>query len=115
MHSTSLAPLLSATRSLVSCWIMRSPSSFEDFDEAPTLHLRQRPRLLHADAVADVEVVGFVVDVQLLAALQRLPVQRMAHAVDDRHHRGLVHPCGNHDALTRLAGIRAVSHSTPPK
>src|SRR4051812_33509775 len=81
MHRTSLAPLLSATRKRDSCWIT-SAGPLEDFDEAPALQLRQRPGLLDANAVADVEVVLLVVDVQLLGALQRLPVQRMADAVD---------------------------------
>ena len=73
MQSTSLAPLLSATRRRVSCWIIVAPLS-SDFDEPPALELRQRAGLLHADAVADVEVVGLVVDVELLGALHRLVV-----------------------------------------
>src|SRR3954469_15285422 len=115
MQSTSLAPLLSATRSRVSCWIIRlapasladdpkagslshlfarcarSPCTLQDLEEAPALGLRQRPGLLDANAIALAGVVLLVVDVQLLGALQGLAVQRVAHAVDNLHHDGLVH------------------------
>src|SRR4051812_13746437 len=120
MHSTSLAPELSATRRRVSCWIIDcSPGPFEHFDQAPALELRQRTSLLDADTVADVEVVGLVVHVQLLRALQRLAIERMANAVDDRNHRRLVHRRGHDRALTDLARVRprrrgVVSHRCSP-
>src|SRR5437763_4606762 len=113
MHKTSLAPLLSATRRRVSCWIT-STRPLENFDESPALGLRQRAGLLHADAVADVEVVLLVVDVELLRALERLAVQGMTHTVHNGHDRGLVHRGGQHRAFPHLARVRAcfglVSH-----
>src|SRR5438105_14965922 len=117
MHRTSLAPLLSATRSRVSCCIT-STRPLENFDEAPALGLRQRTGLLHADAVADVEVVLLVVDVELLRALERLAVQGMTHPVDNGHDRGLVHGRGQDRALPHLARVAAcfglVSHRPSP-
>src|SRR6476659_10898009 len=84
MTRTSLAPLLSATRSRDSCWIIgRSLRSLEDLDDAPALQLRQRARLHDADLVADVDVVGLVVGVELLGAQHVLGVLGVAHAVDD--------------------------------
>src|SRR4051812_13045647 len=125
MQSTSLAPLLSATRRRDSCWIMRAPSShshdpeggslfslirsqarssrtLQDLDEAPALVLRQRARLGDSNAVALPGVVRLVVHVQLLGALQRLVVQRVADAVDDAHDDRLVHLRAVDDALTDL-------------
>src|SRR5687768_14772000 len=98
MQSTSLAPLLSATRSRVSCWIIGvapserpddpsgSPArsfasgslrTLQDLDQAPALLLRQRPGLLDAHAVAGAGVVRLVVGVQALGALHGLGVARV--------------------------------------
>src|SRR6476620_8065101 len=99
MQRTSLAPLLSATRSRDSCWIMRSLRPFQHFDEAPALELRERTGLLDADPVADVEIVGLVVDVQARGALHRLLVPGVGIAHRDGDDRGLVHAGRGHEAL----------------
>src|SRR5580765_239543 len=67
MQRISRAPVLSATLSLVSCWIMLF-SLLHDLGEAPALGLRERPRLDHADDVADPGRVALVVRVQLARA-----------------------------------------------
>src|SRR6478752_3961873 len=102
MQSTSFAPLLSATRSRVSCWIMSSPSPLEDLDQPPALELRQRSGLLHAHAVARVALVVLVVHVELGRAQHRLAVERVTDAIGDLHHGGLVHRGRRDDALAQL-------------
>src|SRR5262249_25071167 len=117
MHSTSFAPLLSATFMRVSCWIMEtSPRPLDDFDEAPALLLRQRPGLHDAHPVADVEGVLLVVDVEPGRALDGLVVPGMALAVGDRHDGGLVHAVGHDHALAHLASVAVgglVGHQAP--
>src|SRR5919199_1457504 len=56
MQSTSLAPLLSATRRRDSCWIM-SASALQHLDDPPALLLRERARLGDTHAVAGVDLV----------------------------------------------------------
>ena len=75
----------------------------QDLDQAPALQLRQRPGLLDAHAVADLEVVRSRRGRTASWPLHRLAVQRMADAVDHRDHRGLVHRGGRDDALADLA------------
>src|SRR4051794_19640836 len=108
MHSTSRAPELSATRSRAFCWITEPPSPAppHPFHAAPALQLRHRPRLAHAHPVAFAHVVGFVVRVQVLRALDGLLVPPVTHAVDDRDHHGLVHLDLHRDAFTHLAAVR---------
>src|SRR4051794_39874511 len=68
MHSNSRAPVLSATLSLDSCWIIgRSrplPGLLQDLDQAPALRARQRPALDDAHHVALIRLVALVVSVQ---------------------------------------------------
>src|SRR5262245_8978809 len=138
MTSTSFAPLLSATRRRDSCWIIgvpptsqRSPTgdpaespcprfaygslcALQHFDHTPALQLGQGTGLLDPDAVALAGVVGLVVHVQLLRALDELGVPGVADALHDGHDDGLVHLRGHDDALAHLAGGaghgRFVSH-----
>src|SRR5438445_3844537 len=70
MTRTSLAPVLSATRHRVSCWITRSSSrpslgSLHDLDHPPPLRLRKRPGLHDPNGVAHVRLAGLVVRLQL--------------------------------------------------
>src|SRR5215472_15271288 len=147
MQSSSRAPLLSATLSLVSCWIMlrasprqdprdrrrpmrtrraapqvpqtsrreggfwkggpaptcTSPRLLDHFDDAPALLLRQRAGLHDPDQVAHLALVALVVGLEARAVLDHLLVERVALAVGDLHHHGLVHPVGDHPAEADLA------------
>src|SRR3954447_20365410 len=112
MHSTSLAPLLSATRSRDSCWITvlpptsrfaRSLGPLQHFDDTPALVLAEWPGLHDANLVADVGIVRLVVGVQPLRAHHELAVLGVTNAFDDRDDGGLVHLVGDDKALPGLA------------
>src|SRR5262245_5375466 len=122
MHKICLAPVLSATFSRDSCWIISyswlSAGSqrllsladlllglFEDLDHTPTLGGGQRPGLHDEDAVADPTLVGLVVRLELARAAQDLAVQGVLDAVLDGHDHGLVHLVAEHQALTNLARV----------
>src|ERR1700722_9115359 len=109
MQRTSLAPELSATRSLLSCWIMFAPllRPLEDVDDPPPLELRHGPGLRDADPVADAEVVVGIVGVERLGPLHGLGVARMADPFDDTNDGGLVHGDGQHQSLPDLAPVGA--------
>src|SRR4051812_11633816 len=78
MQSSSRAPVLSATLSLDSCWIMPPlPRLLDDLREAPVLGLRERPRLDDADDVARACLVPLVVRVELHRAPDDLLVLRV--------------------------------------
>src|SRR5262249_8241535 len=129
MTSTSFAPLLSATRMRLSCWIIRVPPPTilcpPDCDRPPSpwlsftcgslcvlqyvavqspLPLRERAGLLNADTIALTGVVGLVVYVQLLRPLDELGVAGVADAFDDGDDHGLVHLGGHHDPFPDLPG-----------
>src|SRR5205085_9450105 len=106
MHSTSLAPELSATRRRDSCWITGSPHPLDDFDDAPALGLGNRPGLLETHAVADFEVVLLVVGVDLLGPLHGLVVARVTDPLGDGDGHSLVHGVRGHDSLPHLAAVR---------
>src|SRR3546814_543388 len=105
MHSTSLAPLLSATRRRVSCWIIGAPllGPLDDLEQAPALVLGQRAGLHDADAVALAGVVDLVMADVALGARHGLAVARVGLAGLDLHDDGLVHLRGGDDALADLA------------
>src|ERR1700722_7502210 len=106
MQRISLAPVLSGTFSLVSCWIIRLLRFLDDFGEAPVLGLRERARLDDANHVADRGGVLLVVGVQLARAADNLLVLRMelrhCNLDDDR----LVALVGDHDAPALLTATR---------
>src|SRR6202034_4278656 len=107
MQRTSLAPELSATRSLLSCWIISAPllRPLEDVDDSPALELRHGPGLRDADPIADAQVVVGVVGVERLGPLHRLGVARVTDPFDDTHHGRLVHGDGQHQSLPDLAPV----------
>src|SRR5579863_2969264 len=70
--------------------------------ELPALQLRQRPRLLEADHVAHMRLIGFVVRVKFLIAGDHASVKRMRLLACHLHHDGFVHAAGDdfaHDLL----------------
>src|SRR6478736_5825984 len=132
MHRTSLAPVLSATLSRDSCWIISvspcrpgshcvslgEPSgcwqrllagpacllgALEDLHDAPTLGGGQRTGLHDQDPVADATVVLLVVRLELGRASQDLAVEGVLDAVLDGDHDGLVHLVADDEALAGLA------------
>src|SRR5688500_13138045 len=78
MQRISRAPVLSATRSLDSCWITVSPQKslghLDDLGEAPVLRLRDRARLDDLDDVAELGRVLLVVRMEALRAADDLLV-----------------------------------------
>src|ERR671918_2620609 len=87
MQRSSRAPVLSATRRRVSCWITLL-RLLHHFCQAPALQLRDRARLDDADDVADLRGVRLVVRVELRRAADDLlvPLVRLdrVDADDDR-------------------------------
>src|SRR5689334_20489364 len=104
MQSSSRAPVLSATLRRDSCWIISPlPRLLDDLREAPTLQLRQRPRLDDADGVADAGRVRLVVRVELDRAPDDLLVLRVALDHVDLDDDRLVALVGDDDAAPLLA------------
>src|SRR5690242_5882282 len=130
MQRISLAPVLSATLSRDSCWIIgispgcragsqvRTDPSLaervvvvllgllEDLDDAPALGRGQRAGLLDPHAVTDAALVLLVVGLQLARAAQDLAVERVLHPVLDGDDDGLLHLVADHETLADLA-VRA--------
>src|SRR6187549_3382374 len=103
MQRISRAPVLSATRSLDSCWIIALLGLLEHLGEAPVLRLAQRPGLDDADEVAELRGVLLVVRVELRRAADDLLVPRVRlHRVDLDHDR-LVHRARDDNASALLA------------
>src|SRR5450759_2390252 len=82
MHNSSLAPVLSATFSRDSCWIISSPV---------------------VRSVPQPGRVGLVMNLEPLSAPHDLAVQRVLDAVLNSDDDGLVHLVGHDQALTDLA------------
>src|SRR6185503_748975 len=101
MQSNSRAPVLSATRTLDSCWITLL-RHLEDLSEPPALRLRQRARLDDADDVAGLRLVLLVVGVELLRAPDDLLVLRVRLDRIDANDDRLVHRRRNDDAAALL-------------
>src|SRR4051795_8819027 len=125
MHNSSLAPVLSATRSRDSCWIttvslQRRPASrpavfpskanklaalgcslrlLDDLHDAPALGGRQRSGLHDEHPVADAALVLLVVRIELAGPPKHLPVEGVLHPVLDPYDHGLVHLVGDDQAL----------------
>src|SRR3979490_2774036 len=104
MQRISLAPVLSATRSRVSAWIIGSSLRLlDDLDHAPALQLRQRARLHDAHHVADTGLVALVVDVQPRGGADDLVVLGVRLRRVDADRDGLVHRGRDDDATALLA------------
>src|SRR6266568_347842 len=112
MQSSSRAPVLSATRTRVSCWIIGMPpfsllGGLDDLGGPPALRLRARSRLDDADDVSGLGGVLLVVGVELRRAPDHLLVARVhlqrVDADDDR----LLHRARDDDAapLLRAAAL----------
>src|ERR1043166_4735722 len=102
MQLISRAPVLSATFSLVSCWIISLLRLLENLLNAPALRLGERTRLRDANAVADAARVRFVVRLVLRESALRLAVQRVAVRVAHRDDDRLVHLVADDGADARL-------------
>src|SRR5919197_3052160 len=103
MQRSSLAPVLSATRSRDSCWITGLLGLLENLREAPRLRLGDRPRLDDADDVSGLRHVRLVMGVELARATNDLLVDRVRlHRVDADDDR-LVHRRGDDDTAPLLA------------
>src|SRR5918996_3323605 len=126
MQSSSRAPVLSATRSLDSCWINGHlpcrPSSLRglhDLGEAPVLRLRKRSRLDDADDVPDLRLVLLVVRVELRRAPDHLLVARVELDRVDLDDDRLVHRARDDDAAAlltpsaHLVGLREARDRLP--
>src|SRR3978361_582280 len=98
MQRISLAPVLSATRSRLSAWIIGSSLRLlDDLDHAPALQLRERACLHDPHDVADTGLVALVVGMQPRRAAYDLVVLRMGLGRVDADRDGLVHRSRHHD------------------
>src|ERR671918_718918 len=131
MQRTTLAPELSATLSLDSCWITvvpscrlrgtppgprGSPGPLDHFDHPPPLEGGERAGLLDPHPVALLQVVHLVVGVELRGALQRLLVPGVPDPLHHGHDDGLVHLGGDDGALPDLPAVhtgRCLAHERP--
>src|SRR3954454_17704975 len=133
MQRISFAPVLSATLSRDSCWIIgsspgcragsqargrlslaellsgsgRTPGGLlgllEDLDDAPALRRGQRPGLLDADPVTHTALVLLVVRLELAGPPQHLAVEPVLDAVLDGDDDRLLHLVADHQTLPDLA------------
>src|SRR4029450_1343617 len=95
MQSTSRAPVLSATFSLDSCWIIGLLRPLQDLDEPPAVGAAERAALHQANGVADVGVVVLVVRVQRRAGADDLLVLAVPARDVDAGGGRLVGPVGD--------------------
>src|SRR4051795_601507 len=120
MQRISFAPVLSATLSRDSCWIIvlllvvvpvlgrAEPGRtwllglLEDLHDAPALGGRQRTGLHDLDPVADAALVLLVVRLELARAPHDLAVERVLDPVLDKDNHGLVHLVAHHQTLADL-------------
>src|ERR1700719_5223771 len=121
MQSISLAPELSATLSLVSCWINLLLGFLHYFQQAPALLFGDGARFRDAHEVADPALVLLVVDLEPGALLDRLLVEPMRFGRADLDDDRLVHLVRDHrpqpdlslTAIRRFDGGRAVCAHEP--
>src|SRR5208337_1628411 len=112
MHIRRLAPLLSATLSMVRSWIIGGCLSFRtrtlyDAHQHPGLAPRHRPARLDRHRVALPALVVRIVREQFGGAADVLAVGRVLDQALDRHGDGLVHLVADHPAREQaLAGSR---------
>src|SRR5690349_164662 len=112
MHRICLAPVLSATLSRDSCWIMCPVlllRLLDDLHHAPALGRAERAGLHQEHTVADAALVGLVMGLEARRAAQHLAVERVLDAVLDGDDHGLVHLVADDQALADLAR-RALLH-----
>src|SRR5216683_7740268 len=102
MTSISLAPELSATLSRVSCWTISLLGLLHDLEHPPALLLGDWTRFGYADEVAHTAFVLLVVDLELRALLDCLPVKAVRLGGADLHDEGLVHLVGDDSAQADL-------------
>src|SRR5580658_7299191 len=118
MQSSSRAPLLSATLSTDSCWIM-SASLLQHFGHPPANLLGDRARLDDPHAVADAAAL-VVVHLEARAVAHDLLVEGMRLADLHEHDHRLFHLVAHDNAITNLAararhlGLDRVTHRHPP-
>src|SRR5579864_5885433 len=117
MQSSSRAPLLSATLSTDSCWIM-SASLLQDFGDTPASLLGDGTGLDDAHAIADPTHVRLVVDLEAPGVADDLLVERMRLEVLHHHDHGLLHLVAHDHTVARLAArtrrLDRVTHRHPP-
>src|SRR5215218_3082098 len=106
MQRISRAPLLSATLSLDSCWIIPLPRLLHHVDQAPALGLGERPGLDHADHVTLAGLVALVVGVQLGRAADDLLVGAVTAGDVDADGDRFVSLAGDDDPLAHLGRVR---------
>src|SRR5579862_8379634 len=117
MQSSSRAPLLSATLSTDSCWII-SASLLQHFGDAPAGFLGDRASLDDAHAVADADRVRLVMDLEAPRMANDLLVERVRLEVLHHDDHGLLHLVAHHHAVAHLAartrGLDHFTHRHPP-
>src|SRR5215218_643121 len=106
MQRISRAPLLSATLSLDSCWIIPLPRLLHHVDQTPALGLGERPGLDHTDHVALAGLVAPVVGVQLGRAADDLLVGAVTPGDVDADGDRFVALAGDDDPLAHLCRVR---------
>src|SRR4029079_4720593 len=106
MHRICLAPVLSATLSRDSCWIICPVlllRLLDDLHHAPALGRAERAGLHQEHTLTDAALVRLVVGLEAGRAAQHLAVERVLDAVLDGDDHGLVHLVADDQALTDLA------------
>src|SRR4029079_3641435 len=106
MHRICLAPVLSATLSRDSCWIICPVlllRLLDDLHHAPALGRAERAGLHQENTATDAPLLVLVVGVEAGRAAQHLAVERVLDAVLDGDDHGLVHLVADDQALTDLA------------
>src|SRR3954467_4617152 len=106
-------------RFLLDHWSSPLTCTFDDFDHAPPLVLRQGPGLHDADGVARLGLVLLVVRFELLGAADHLAVHRMLDSAFDGDNDRLLHFVAHNSANPRLTrgalyrgvlSLRQISH-----
>src|SRR2546422_1408433 len=116
MTSALRAPELSAILRIDSCWItvrVSSAGPLEDFDHAPALGLRQRPRLHDAHRIPRLGAL-VVVGRDLLGADHLLAVEAVREAAHQRNGDRLRHLVAHHDPRAHRAPPAPPPPPPPP-
>src|ERR1700687_4625036 len=119
MQSSSRAPLLSATLSTDSCWIM-SARLLQNFGDTPARLLGDRASLDDAHAIADSAHALLVVNLEAPGMTDDLLVERVGLEDLHQHDHGLLHLVAHDNAVTNLAPrtrclLDRVTHRHPPR